>query len=182
MANLSWQTRVEKFHKMANSLRYTSKSRQITKRGNWQHGRLWAVALTKNGETEDEKRRNRNRRRNKKVWTRPRLSASSSIFHCVVLGQSGPGNSNSVISNSKPFPLDLFFSNLLSAISDYFSIPLRVKKTEFKYIFVGYRRNVPRTQKTVNLFDKFKSGLTYILTYVRYFGVKQINHVNRACV
>ena len=49
-----------------------------------------------------------------------------------------PVISNTVTSNSpfsrtkKPFPLDLPFSHLLSAISKYFSFPLRVRNSGVK--------------------------------------------------
>ena len=43
------------------------------------------MAFTYNSVTEEEKRRNRKRRRNRKVWTKPSLSASSSIFFCLFL-------------------------------------------------------------------------------------------------
>ena len=151
------QTRVEKLHKMAKSFLYTSYSRQITTRGNY--GRLSAVALTKNGETEEEKRRNRKQWRNRKVWSKP---ASSSIFFCLLLVQSGPDNSNSVISNSPLFRTQNNFHWIRSLVIYYwlcrtiFRFPWEFEKAGFKYTFVGYRRNVPRTHTIVHLFDKLK--------------------------
>ena len=110
--------------------------------------------------------------------------SNSSIFYCLVLGQSDPGNSNSVISNSKLFPLDLFFGHLFSiGYSNYFSTPLRVRQSRIQINLLQATDETSHAPRQLwNLFDKFKSGLTYILTCVLYFGVKQIYHVNRARV
>ena len=49
-------------------------------------------------------------------------------------------------------------------------------------IFVDYRWNVPRSRTVVNLFDKLKSGLMFILACVRHFVKCHSNYVNRARV
>ena len=46
----------------------------------------------------------------------------------------------------------------------------------------GCRWNVLHSRTIVNLFDKFKSGLTFILTFVRHFVKCHAKHVNRARV
>ena len=73
------------FKKLVNSYLHTLNSRHFTTHGNLQHDRLSVVALTYNSETEEEKRGNRDRWRNRKVWRKPSLSASSSIFFCLFL-------------------------------------------------------------------------------------------------
>ena len=84
--NLSWQTRVGKLRKVDKLFPSHVKLESNNKHGNLQHGRfLSAVALTHNSETEEKKRRNRKRWRNRKVWTKPSLSARSSVLCCLFL-------------------------------------------------------------------------------------------------
>ena len=79
MANFSSQTRVGKLQKVVKLV-------PDNKHGNLQHDRFFsAVTLSHNSETEEKKRRNKKRWRNGKVWTKPSLSARSSILFCLFL-------------------------------------------------------------------------------------------------
>ena len=70
----------ENFEKLTNSFLHTSNSCQITNTVICNMAVfLSVVALTYSSETE-EKRRNRKRWRNRKVWTKPSLSARSSVL------------------------------------------------------------------------------------------------------
>ena len=63
------------------------------------------------------------------------------------------------------------------------SLPWRQPSTfAFFGIFVGCRRNVPHSRTILNPFDKFKTGLAFILTSVRHFVKFHANHVTRARV